>query len=182
MSKSLGNIIDPLTMADKYGGDATRLSLIIGAAPGNDLKLSEDRVRGYRNFSTKIWNMARFIDQYSAFGGQRSVKERKEAHSKYLEEFEALKKEVTAHIESFEFHLAAEKLYHYVWHALADVIIEAEKETLKNGPDEEKTASYAVLEELFLGSLKLLHPFVPFVTEAVWQKFRPGTLLIVEHW
>jgi valyl-tRNA synthetase len=182
MSKSLGNIIDPLTMADKYGADATRLSLVIGAAPGNDLKLSEDRVRGYRNFSTKIWNMARFIAMNKPESGERRAESGEEKHKAYLEEFAALKKEVTAHIENFEFHLAAEKSYHYVWHTLADVVIEAEKETLKNGAEEAKAASYAVLEELFLGSLKLLHPFMPFVTEAVWQKFRPGTLLMVEKW
>jgi len=181
MSKSLGNVIDPLTMAEKYGADATRLSLVVGAAAGNDIKLSEDRIRGYRNFSTKIWNIGRFI------AINREVKNEKtelksEEHQKYLQEFDTLKSEVTAHIENFEFHLAAEKLYHYVWHAFADKIIETEKENLKNGTEEQKSESYALLERLFLESMKLLHPFMPFITEAVYQKFRPGKILMIERW
>ncbi|MDO8504590.1 MAG: valine--tRNA ligase [Candidatus Liptonbacteria bacterium] len=179
MSKSLGNAIDPLTMAEKYGADATRLSLIIGAAPGNDLKLSEDKVRGYRNFSTKIWNAARFVLTNKPQMGAEKLSTEEE---KYLAEFEAVKKEITEHIEKFELHLAGEKAYHYFWHTFADVIIEAEKEKLKNGSTEERTAAYVTLEKILLGSLVLLHPFIPYVTEAVYGKFRPGKLLIVEPW
>ncbi|MDO8515727.1 MAG: class I tRNA ligase family protein [bacterium] len=177
MSKSLGNGIDPLEMADKYGADATRLSLIIGASAGNDLKLSEDRIRGYRNFSTKIWNVARFIAMNRPANREGQIANRPE-----LEELGKLKQEVTAHIEQFEFHLAGEKLYHYIWHTLADKIVEEQKEKLKNGTDEEKAASYALLEHLLLESLKMLHPFMPFVTEAVHEKFRPGKLLMTERW
>jgi len=176
MSKSLGNGIDPLEMADKYGADATRLSLIIGASAGSDLKLSEDRIRGYRNFSTKIWNIARFIQMNKPEGKTQL------AHDKRTEELDALKKEVSAHIEAFEFHLAGEKLYHYIWHTLADVIIEEEKKKLRDGTPEEKAASYALLEHLLLGSLVMLHPFMPFITEEVYQIFRPGTMLMVERW
>ena len=172
MSKSLGNIIDPLTMADKYGADATRLSLVIGAAAGNDIKLSEERVRGYRNFSTKIWNIARFIQMNKPEGfdgaSAENIADRAE-----IKELEALKKEITQHIENFEFHLAGEKLYHYVWHTLADKIIEAEKKALADGTDAEKAGSYALLEHLLLESITLLHPFMPFITEEVWQIFRP---------
>jgi valyl-tRNA synthetase len=187
MSKSLGNIIDPLTMADKYGADATRLSLVIGAAPGNDVKLSEDRVRGYRNFSTKIWNIARFIEMNkvvipSVVPVQTGIQVSSEAHKKYVADLETLKKEISTHLDNFEFHLAADKLYHYVWHELADVIIETEKEKLRNGTDKEKAASYAVLEELLLGSLKMLHPFMPFITEEIYHIFRPGKMLMVEKW
>ncbi len=182
MSKSKGNGIDPLEMADKYGADATRLSLIIGAAPGNDIKLSEDRIRGYRNFSTKIWNIARFIMQNSEWRAENGEMKKNERHEIYLKEFEALKSEVTAHIENFEFHLGAEKMYRYIWHTFADKIIETEKENLKNGTEAEKAASYAILESLLLGSMKLLHPFMPFVTEAVWRKFRPEKILMAEKW
>ena len=180
MTKSLGNVIDPLTMADEYGADATRLSLVIGAAPGNDIKLSEDRVRGYRNFSTKIWNIARFVDMNRTKGHE--VRAMSETHKKYIEAIEDLKKEVTAHLDNFEFHLAGEKLYRYIWHELADVIIEAEKEKLRNGTDKEKAASYAFLELLLLESLKILHPFMPFITEEIYQIFRPGKMLMVEKW
>ncbi len=179
MSKSLGNIIDPLTMADKYGADATRLSLIIGSSAGNDLKLSEDRIRGYRNFSTKLWNIARFIQMNKPEGelGASTA----DGHV-YIKELNDVKNAVTAHIENFEFHLAGEKLYHYVWHRLADEIIEQEKTVLRDGTPEEKAERYALLTSLLLGSLKMLHPFMPFITEEIWQIFRPGTMLMVERW
>ncbi len=184
MSKSLGNIIDPLTMADKYGADATRLSLIIGASAGNDLKLSEDRVRGYRNFSTKIWNIARFLDMNRPadwqIGSRPSVPNidlRQE-----IVELNTVYKEVTAHIENFEFHLAGEKLYHYVWHTIADVILEQEKKRLQEGTPEEKTEAYALLERVFLESVAMLHPFMPFITEEIYGIFRPGKMLMVERW
>jgi valyl-tRNA synthetase len=180
MSKSLGNGIDPLEMADKYGADATRLSLIIGASAGNDVKLSEDRIRGYRNFSTKIWNIARFIQlnkPEATEGMPPDISGRNEV--KALDE---LKKEVTAYIETFEFHLAGEKLYHYIWHTLADKIVESEKNILRDGTSSEKTTSYLLLEHLFLESLKMLHPFMPFVTEEIYGIFRPGKILMVEKW
>jgi valyl-tRNA synthetase len=185
MSKSLGNIIDPLTMADKYGADATRLSLVIGAAAGNDIKLSEDRIRGYRNFSTKIWNIARFIQMNkleSTDKGSANDVVAKIADRAEIKELADLKAEVTNHIEDFEFHLAGEKLYHYTWHRLADEIIEQEKKKLADGTDAEKAESYALLQHLLLESLKMLHPFMPFITEEIWQIFRPGTILMVERW
>ena len=183
MSKSLGNGIDPLEMADKYGADATRLSLVIGAAPGNDIKLSEDRIRGYRNFSTKIWNIARFVNM----NRPAAMLDAKDAAQALLsrpevKELDDLRAEVTKHLESFEFHLAGEKLYHYVWHTLADKIVEAEKKTLRDGTDEEKMASYTLLDHLLTGSLKMLHPFMPFITEEVYGIFRPGAMLMVEPW
>ncbi len=182
MSKSLGNIIDPLTMADKYGADATRLSLIIGAAAGNDIKLSEDRVRGYRNFSTKLWNIARFIEMNRPAEAPSSGADAEVHTAPELQELARLKTEVSARIEAFEFHLAGDALYHYVWHRFADEIIEAHKALLRDGSPEEKAASYAVLESLLLGSLTLLHPFMPFITEEIFGIFRPGKMLMVERW
>jgi len=186
MSKSLGNAIDPLTMSDKYGADATRISLIIGAAAGNDIKLSEDKIRGYRNFSTKIWNIARFIYMNKPIEKNSDLTFSNEMfsenHKKYIDEINKLKIEVTQNIEDFEFHLSAEKLYHYIWHTLADKIIEAEKETLKNGSEKEKYESYKILEYLLTESMKLLHPFMPFITESVYRKFYPEKILMVEKW
>jgi valyl-tRNA synthetase len=177
-SKSLGNGIDPLILADQYGTDAIRMALVASAVPGNDVAFDEQRVKGYRNFTTKIWNVARFVEINRPANGEWRMAN----GEKYLTEFENLKSEVTAHIENFEFHLAAEKLYHYVWHTLADKIVEAEKEKLKNGTDAEKAESYAALEYLLLESMKLLHPFMPFVTEEVFRTFRPGKMLMVERW
>jgi valyl-tRNA synthetase len=183
MSKSLGNIIDPLTMADKYGADATRLSLVIGAAAGNDIKLSEDRVRGYRNFSTKIWNIARFIQMNKPESFDESAAKKADLFAREeMKELAGLKLEVTKHINDFEFHLAGEKLYHYVWHTLADKIIEQEKKTLVDGTVAEKAESYALLEHLLLESLKMLHPFMPFITEEIWQIFLPGKMLMIQAW
>jgi valyl-tRNA synthetase len=181
MSKSRGNVINPLDLTAKYGTDAFRIGLIIGNTPGTSLALDENRIRGYRNFSTKIWNIARFIEMNKlAISDSRFAIS--EPHKKYIDDMEVLKKEVTTHLDKFEFHLAAEKLYHYIWHELADVIVEAEKEKLRNGTDEEKAASYAVLEQLLLESLKMLHPFMPFITEEIYQIFHPGKILMVEKW
>lgn len=178
-SKSLGNGIDPLILADTYGADALRMALIVGAAPGNDVKFDEQRVKGYRNFSTKIWNIARFIQMNKPPQLEKiDISKRAE-----VKELENIKTEVTSNIENFEFHLAAEKLYHYIWHTLADKIIEEEKEKLRNGTDAQKSESYELLEYLLSTSLKLLHPFMPFVTEEVWGRL-PGErgLLLVEKW
>jgi valyl-tRNA synthetase len=182
-SKSLGNGIDPLELADTYGADALRMGLIVGAAPGNDVKFDEQRVKGYRNFSTKIWNIARFIQMNKpATGGGDTSPHPGLASRKEIKELAALKKEVSAHLEAFEFHLAAEKLYHYIWHTLADKIVEEQKASLRDGTPAEKSASYALLESLLLDSLKMLHPFMPFVTEEVYGIFRPGKMLMVEAW
>jgi len=176
MSKSKGNVINPMQLTEKYGTDALRIALVIGNTPGTSLSLSEDRIRGYRNFSTKIWNIARFIqiNKPEHFDSDINTKE--------IKELESLKAEVTKHIDDFEFHLAGEKLYHYIWHRLADEIVEQEKSALHDGTPEEKARSYALLEHLLLGSLTMLHPFMPFITEEVYQIFRPGTMLMIERW
>jgi valyl-tRNA synthetase len=180
MSKSKGNVMNPLEMSEKYGSDAVRIALVVGNPAGADSAMSESKIKGYRNFSTKIWNIARFVEMYQVSGVRCQVNGEK--HKEYLKEFETLKTEVTGHLENFEFHLAAEKIYHYIWHTLADKIIEAEKETLKSGTDAEKAESYAVLEQLLLESMKLLHPFMPFITEEIYQTFRPGKMLMIEQW
>jgi valyl-tRNA synthetase len=178
-SKSLGNGIDPLVLADTYGADALRMALIVGAAPGNDVKFDEQRVKGYRNFSTKIWNIARFIQTNKPSQPEKTDISRRAE----IKELEGIRTEVSNRIDNFEFHIAAEQLYHYIWHTLADKIIEAEKENLHNGTDAQKSESYELLETLLSESLKLLHPFMPFVTEAVWERLpdRRG-LLMVEKW
>ncbi len=183
-SKSAGNGIDPLEVADKYGADALRMALIVGAAPGNDVKFDEQRVKGYRNFSTKIWNIARFIAMNEAEmrAGSKKQASASEAHNNYLEELANVKSEITNHLDAYEFHLAAEKIYHYIWHTLADKIVEAEKKKLRDGTEEEKAASHAVLEELLLESLKMLHPFMPFITEEIYGIMKPEKMLMVEQW
>lgn len=184
MSKSLGNIIDPLTMSEKYGADATRLSLIIGNAPGNDLKMSEDKIRGHRNFANKIWNASRFVISNTKDFETQSKPEFIERDKAILQELAVLAQEVTKDIEEFRLYLAAEKLYHYFWHTFADKIIEEAKPRLRDASTEETLSTQRMLYEALTTLLKLLHPFMPFVTEAVWEHV-PQTerkLLMVEEW
>lgn len=165
MSKSLGNIIDPLDMIEKYGADAVRLSLIIGAAPGNDIKLSEDRIRGYKNFANKLWNITRFVLSQERTG---------EIMPSLKQEFDAMAADVTKDIEEYRIYMAAEKLYHYAWDRFAAQIIEESK-----GKPEYGETLYYILEN----SLKLLHPFMPFVTEEIWKDMSGRkNLLMVEQW
>jgi valyl-tRNA synthetase len=186
MSKSLGNVIDPIDMIEKYGADATRLSLVIGTGPGNDINLNEDKVRSYRNFSTKVWNVGRFLimtkpDNYNQRKGEKSISS---DDKKRLKELEKAKKEITKHYEDFEFHLAGEKAYHYLWSTFANEILEERKERLKEGGEEDKFGAYYLLETIYKECLKMLHPFMPFVTEEIYQKLgnKNKELLMIEEW
>jgi valyl-tRNA synthetase len=188
MSKSLGNIIDPLDMIQKYGADATRLSLIIGAAPGNDVPISEDMVRGYKHFANKLWNISRFILTNIADADLTRTPTVEGRDSEILSALQATVAEITRDIEKFHLYLAAEKAYHYVWHELADVILEESKPILQGGDAEARSARQYVLRECLITVLKLLHPFMPFVTEAVWEHLPAATrtgerdLLMVATW
>jgi valyl-tRNA synthetase len=180
MSKSKGNVIDPLGVAEIYGTDALRMALVVGNTPGNDIVISEDKIRGYRNFATKIWNIARFILMYE---GDKNVKS--ESTSQDVENLADLKKiktKITNYIDKFEFYLAAETIYHYIWHTFADKIIESYKPRLNGGSAEDKAAAWQTLETIFLECLKMLHPFMPFITEELHGQFRPGELLMVKKW
>lgn len=166
MSKSKGNVINPLTLTEKYGTDALRMTLIVGNTPGTDLALREDKVKGYKNFANKLWNITRFILSMSEGG---KIKQ------ELIEEFESLTEDLSKDMDNYFFHTAAEKIYHYVWHRLADELIEESKST----PEEYS----ATLRYLLENSLKLLHPFMPFVTEEIWQELNEGkSILMVEKW
>jgi valyl-tRNA synthetase len=182
MSKSLNNGIDPLEMAEKYGADATRMSLIVGAGPGNDIRLSEDKIRGYRNFGTKVWNASRFVWMNKPENEDWKTAQLNEEQKKSIEEFAAAKNEITSHLDKYELHMAAEKAYHYFWHTFADVIIEREKDALKSEDTAAKNAAFRCLHEILTESLKMLHPFIPFVTEEIWQQLNPGKPLMVQKW
>jgi len=165
MSKSLGNIIDPLDMIEKYGADAVRLSLIMGASPGNDLRLDENRIRGYKHFANKIWNITRFVLSQERTG---------EIKPEIKKELDTLTADITKDIEQYRIDLAADRLYHYIWDRFAAEIIEESK-----GKPEYGATLYYLLEN----SLRLLHPFMPFVTEEIWGSL-PGKkgLIMVEAW
>tara|TARA_B100002051_G_scaffold276205_1_gene323196 strand:+ start:19987 stop:22203 length:2217 start_codon:yes stop_codon:yes gene_type:complete len=186
MSKSLGNIIDPLDMIDKFGTDATRLSLIIGAAPGNDMPLSEDKVRGYKKFANKIWNISRFVLTSIADADWDTAPTYSERDQEILNDLKATVTEVTKNIEEFNLYLAGERAYHYVWHELADKILEESKPIISGDNAEAKLARQYVLRECLVTSLKLLHPFMPFVTETIWQnapdEIKDQDILMVAKW
>jgi valyl-tRNA synthetase len=164
-SKSLGNGIDPIDIIEQYGADALRMSLLISAAAGNDIKFDEARVRGYKMFANKLWNVARFVLSQEREGAIKSD---------LKTEFDALANEVTKDIEHYRVYLAAEKLYHYLWDRFAAEILEESK-----GKPEYSETLYYILENC----LKLLHPFMPFITEEIWGSI-PGSknLLMVEPW
>lgn len=185
MSKSLGNIIDPLTMVEKYGADAARLSLIIGAAPGNDIKLSEDRVRGYKHFANKLWNVARFVlENTEGLTLEDGFDDRNANDSELRDERRKVFEEVSKHIDEFRLDLAGDKLYHYVWDRFAAEIIEDSKRVFKEGTEEEQKRRRMFLLYTLDWILKGLHPFIPFVTESIWQQLpqKESDVLMVASW
>ncbi len=184
MSKSLGNIIDPVDMIDKYGADAARLSLIIGAAPGNDIKLSEDRVRGYKNFANKIWNISRFVLENTEGQDVATRPHLTDEDQADIDAMNSTVAEVTKQLNDYRLDLAADATYHYIWHTFADVVIENSKVALKGEDTTAKQRTAWKLYTILTTSLKLLHPFMPFVTEEIWSHL-PHTdsdMLIVAPW
>lgn len=170
MSKSLGNGIDPLSMSDKYGADAVRLSLVIGTTPGNDLKLYEEKIAGYRNFTNKLWNIARYVTSQPK--PKSNTPKPKTLSDKWiLSRLNALIGSVSKDIEAFRLSDAGTKTYEFVWHEFADWYIEIHK-IEKN---------HAVLYYVFGQISKLLHPYSPFVTEQLWGVLGNQNL-IIEPW
>jgi valyl-tRNA synthetase len=182
MSKSLGNIIDPLTMVQKYGADATRLSLIAGSAPGTDLKLSEDKIRGYKNFANKLWNITRFVLENCQ--GDALTVGLAEQDAALVAEAEGMAREVAGHIDTFRLDLALDAAYHFVWDRFAAQVLEESKDVLKGDDAKARESKQRMLYEILLVSLKTLHPFMPFVTEAIWQQLphKETDVLMVATW
>ncbi len=183
MSKSLGNIIDPLDMIAKYGADAVRLSLIMGAAPGNDLRLDENRIRGYKNFANKVWNIARFVLESAQEVGADTSSPVQPEDASIVAEARAMTAEVAKHIDTFRLDLAADATYQFIWSRFADQVLEESKPIVK-GADAARAASRAaaLLQTLDI-ILKALHPFMPYVTEEIWSDMPSSRdLLMVEQW
>lgn len=184
MSKSLGNTIDPIDLIQKYGADATRLALIIGAAAGNDIKLSEQRVKGYKNFTNKVWNVTRFVLQSMDDVAYDADAKLHEDDVQLQNELQMLAQDVTDDITAFRLYLAAEKLYHFLWHRFADVIIEESKPIFQGSDNERKSSRMKVLYTMLVTQLKLLHPFTPFVTEEIWSALpiKDSDFVMVSKW
>ncbi|MEX2341009.1 MAG: valine--tRNA ligase [Candidatus Paceibacterota bacterium] len=186
MSKSKGNIINPLDMIEKYGADAIRLSLVVGAAPGNDVPLSEDKIRGYKNFANKLWNISRFVLSNTSDYDGAAKAPLSPRDQEILNQLYSSVAEVENDLKNFRLYLAAEKAYHYVWDELAAKVLEESKPILNGDDAKVKSTRQAVLRECLSVSLKLLHPFMPFVTEAVWQRLpeemKETEFLMVAKW
>lgn len=180
-SKSLGNGIDPIDIANKYGVDAARMSLIIGNTPGTDMRIAEDKIKGYRNFANKIWNITRFIEDNTQ--GADFTAGLTDADNALRAEFDALATDVTKDLEEYRIYMAGEKIYHYVWGQLADTILEESKSIFAGTDETAKASRKTFLHNTLLDSLRLLHPFMPYVTEEIWQTINPGNdFLMIASW
>jgi valyl-tRNA synthetase len=180
ISKSKGNVINPLDMAEKYGTDALRMSLVWGALVENDVALSEDNIRGQRNFTNKLWNIGRFIMEFKP-EGVKSLELNQIPNSqnsddqKILQDLNHVIKTVSEDLDNYRLNEAAETLYDFIWHKFADVYIEQAKQR--------REESQPILEYVFRTSLELLHPFMPFITEELWQKLpHEGKSSMVTSW
>ena len=184
MSKSLGNGVDPLEVIDKYGADALRFSLATGNSPGNDMRFSEDKVSASRNFANKIWNAARFIhmniDNYDV---KNEIPKELNIEDKWIISLlNSVAKEVTENIEKFELGVAVQKLYDFIWDYFCDWYIEFAKIRIQN---DEKSANNtrSVLVYVMDNTLRLLHPFMPFITEEIWQTLphNGSSIMVAEY-
>jgi valyl-tRNA synthetase len=178
MSKSKGNIVDPLDLSGTYGTDALRIALIFSTAAGNDIPLSEDKIRGMKFFTNKLWNIARFIELQRAVADTNPGSgDANTADQEMQKKISDLTTSVSTNIDAFRLHDAAQTLYQFVWHEFADIYIEDVKKRMD-------AKSFSVLSDSFITLLKLLHPFMPFVTEEIWSKMphKETTPLIVSSW
>ena len=183
MSKSKGNVLDPIEISGKYGTDAFRMGLVIGNTPGTSSALYEEKIKGYKHFANKIWNASRFVIENTENIDTNKKTDLTKKDEEIINECASLIADITKDIDEYRLHLAAEKLYHYFWHTFADKIIEEAKAILKGPDDEAKKSCRYMLRYILTNSLKALHPFMPFITEEIWQLL-PDTkgLLIVEEW
>jgi valyl-tRNA synthetase len=182
MSKSLGNALDPLDIAAKYGADAGRMALVFGTAPGTDSRISEDKIKGQKLFANKLWNITRFI--LSNFEITSLTATYTERDTELYKEWKKHLELVTTDIENFSLHRASESMYNYIWTRLADQIIEESKQLLVSDDFAIQQSRQKLLYTLLTESITVLHPFMPFVTETIWQilphKERP--LLMITPW
>ncbi len=183
MSKSLGNIVDPVGLVDKYGADALRMAMIIGTGPGNDSKLSENDVKGYGKFANKVWNATRFV--FDNTHDLESMPVYDEEDQKSVDELGALIATITTEMNEYKFYLAGEKIYHYFWHTFADIIIERSKKKILEGKNVESAKWILKSQHEIL--IRALHPFMPFVTEEIWSMMpesqkKDSRLLIASSW
>lgn len=185
MSKSLGNGIDPLLVIDEYGADALRFTLATGNTPGNDMRFSEDKVKASRNFANKLWNAARFVLMY--LGQDAAVQplpQELALEDKWiLSKYNTLVRQVTDNLEKFELGIAVSNLYDFIWDVFCDWYIEIAKIRLQSDDEKAASCAKAVLVHVLTGILKLLHPFMPFITEEIYQALpHDAASIMISSW
>jgi len=183
-SKSLDNGVDPLEIINQYGADALRMSMIVGIGPGNDANFETNKVKAYKHFGNKLWNIARFVlmsmgNEYPA----DKINYTKE-DATLIAELKKFTEEITGDMDNYRLYLASEKIYHYVWHTFADKIVEESKAKLASEDPAIKASAQRMLFEILVTCLKLLHPFMPFITEEIYSKLPLANkkLLMIEDW
>ncbi|MDD6235102.1 MAG: valine--tRNA ligase [Lachnospiraceae bacterium] len=184
MSKSLGNGIDPLEVIDKYGADALRLTLVTGNAPGNDMRFYWERVESSRNFANKVWNASRFImmNLDKAEVKDVSLDKLTDADKWILSKVNTLAAEVTENMENYDLGVAVSKIYDFIWEEFCDWYIEMVKPRLYNDEDDTKAAALWTLKTVLINSLKLLHPYMPFITEEIFCNLSDEESIMISSW
>ena len=184
MSKSLGNGIDPLEVIDKYGADALRLSLVTGNAPGNDMRFYWERVEASRNFANKIWNASRFImmNLDKADSTDVALADLAPADKWILSKMNTLAKDVTENMENYDLGVAVQKIYDFIWEEFCDWYIEMVKPRLWSETDSTKAAALWTLKTVLSESLKLLHPYMPFITEEIFLNLTDEETIMLSKW
>ena len=185
MSKSLGNGIDPLEIIDQYGADALRFTLATGNSPGNDMRFSDDKVMASRNFANKLWNAARFVLMYldDVYEYSGLPKELLVEDKWVVSKVNTLAKDVTDNLEKYELGIAVQKLYDFIWDIFCDWYIEIAKIRLQGDDEQAKNNVRAVLIFVLTNILKLLHPFMPFITEEIYQAIPHDTeSIMISKW
>ena len=184
MSKSLGNGIDPLEVIDKYGADALRLTLVTGNAPGNDMRFYWERVEASRNFANKIWNASRFIlmNLDKADSSAVELSDLAPADKWILSKLNTLAKDVTENMENYDLGVAVQKIYDFIWEEFCDWYIEMVKPRLWNDEDTTKAAALWTLKTVLTESLKLLHPYMPFITEEIFCNLTDEETIMLSKW
>ena len=184
MSKSKGNVISPLEMSEKYGTDALRMALIIGNTPGTDMNLDENKIKGQKHFANKIWNISRFVLSNTEDIDFENKPTLIEIDKNLLEEFDKIVANITKDIDNYRFYLAGEKIYHYVWDRFASEILEESKPILESADEQARNSRKWTLLKILRDVLKILHPFMPFITEEIWSEIRTekDLMLMIEEW
>ena len=185
MSKSLGNGIDPLEIIDKYGADALRLTLVTGNAPGNDMRFYMERVEASRNFANKVWNASRFIMmnmEKAEIPEEIDLSTLTAADKWILSKVNSLAKEITANMDNFDLGIAVQKIYDFIWEEFCDWYIEMVKPRLWNDEDETKGAALWTLKNVLINALKMLHPYMPFITEEIFCNLSDEESIMISSW